>query len=239
MNQLENFTDERNCGICIHCGEALLDGEHNRDHVPSKVLLTPPYPENLPVVEICRQCNSGFSPDEEYLAAFLGAVICGSSEPDPRRFPVASKILEHNSKLRGRIDQAKVMQWDLWRNPIALWKPEMDRVEKVILKNARGHVLYELDVPELSSPTSLVVRPLPELSHEERAHFESTPNGLLWPEGGSRLMQRMATGGLLEGGWIEVQQGVYRYSIFQTYTGTSVRMVLQEYLAAEVLWDDV
>ena len=49
----------------------------SRDHVPSKVLLRQPYPENLPVVEICSRCNSGFAKEEEYVAAFVSAVVWG------------------------------------------------------------------------------------------------------------------------------------------------------------------
>ena len=82
MDQLTDYSDSRNKGFCSHCGSGLGPDDSNRDHVPTRGLLNPPYPKNLPVVEVCRQCNSGFSSDEEYLIAFLGSVISGSTRPD-------------------------------------------------------------------------------------------------------------------------------------------------------------
>ena len=38
--------------------------------------------------------------------------------------------------------------------------------------------------------------------------------------------------------WQDVQDGVYRYAVAQESDGILVRMVLREYLAAEVLWDE-
>ena len=38
--------------------------------------------------------------------------------------------------------------------------------------------------------------------------------------------------------WQDVQDDVYRYAVAQASGGVLVRMVLHEYLAAEVLWDD-
>ena len=58
-------------------------------------------------VGMCQECNSGFSKDEEYFAAFLASVISGSTEPDPLQFPTASRILAHNPRLRSRIDAAR------------------------------------------------------------------------------------------------------------------------------------
>ena len=95
---------------------------------------------------LCQECNSGFSKDEEYFAAFLASVISGSTEPDSLRFPTASRILARNPRLRSRIDAArhmdaiterKYVQW-----PYGL--RSFERIERVIVKNARGHLLFEL-----------------------------------------------------------------------------------------------
>ena len=61
---------------------------------------------------------------------------------------------------------------------------------------------------------------------------------MLWPEVGSRMMQRTAIGDLKPGGWVEVQPGTYRYAVHQLPELVLVRMMLREYLAAEVSWDE-
>jgi hypothetical protein len=118
------------------------------------------------------------------------------------------------------------------------------RVDRVVLKLARGHAAYELSEPQYEAPTSIAVAPLPLLSQEARLDFEAGPRaGALvgWPEVGSRAFQRLAlafggTGGMGAGGWIEVQPGRYRYLAFGDGSVT-IRMVISEYLACEVVWE--
>lgn len=83
MDYIDEFVDERQKSWCIQCGALIGDVDTNKDHVPSKVLLRRPFPENLPVVQICTGCNNGFSADEEYLPLFLNRVLAGSTEVAP------------------------------------------------------------------------------------------------------------------------------------------------------------
>lgn len=50
--------------LCCYCGY-WADTVY---HVPSKVFLNKPYPDNLPVVSCCKNCNEEFAFDEEYVA---------------------------------------------------------------------------------------------------------------------------------------------------------------------------
>ena len=245
MDQLRDYSDSRNKGFCIHCGSGLRPEESNRDHVPTRGLLNPPYPENLPVVEVCRECNSGFSSDEEYLIALLGSVLSGSANPDPVRFPTASGILTHNPQLGHRINRSQTVQSTLSGNTEVLWKPEIDRIERVIVKNARGHVLYEMGEPMLAPPSHVSVCPIQAMTAQQVDQFEDVPHGAGWPEVGSRMMQRAVvvhspgnSQEVYSDSWQDVQDDVYRYAVAQASGGILVRMVLREYLAAEVLWDD-
>jgi hypothetical protein len=77
VRQYETFVDERLLGFCAFCGGR----PGTRDHVPPKVFLDKPYPANLPVVASCARCNSGASVDEEFVAALLEVVICGTPTP--------------------------------------------------------------------------------------------------------------------------------------------------------------
>ena len=233
MRQLSDMSDIRNKGICINCGEYLEHGKSNRDHVPTKALLDRPYPDNLPVVETCRQCNSGFSRDEEYLSALIASVVSGSTDLDTERFPAAAGILNRSVRLRERIDQSRRVQSTLWGESETLWKVESERISRVMLKNARGHVLFELGIPFTSEPSYTGLSPFLRMSAEQIEGFEALPINYIWAEACSRMMQRQASG---EDMWVEVQSDVYRYTVIPTEEGTLVRIVLREYLASEMFW---
>ena len=118
-----------------------------------------------------------------------------------------------------------------------LWIPEVERIARVIVKNARGHFFLELGQSLSGPPSQVKIVPLTLMSNRQRTQFEN-PDGEYYavlPELGTRLMQRMFTGECGPGGWIVVQEGVYRYAVSEP---PSVRIVLGEYLAAEVMWDE-
>lgn len=246
MDQVKEFIDSRNKGFCIHCGASIRMEESSRDHVPTKGLLNRPYPENLPVVEVCRQCNAGFSSDEEYLIAFLGSVLTGSTRPDPVRFRTAAGILNRSHVLRRRIDRSQTIQETLWDGPEILWQPELDRIERVIVKNARGHILYEIGEPTLGQPSHVWSCPIPTMRTQDVAQFENVPSLTVWPEVGSRKFVR----GVLtfndhengqrvyiDDGWQDVQDAVYRYAVVPLHGQVLVKTVIYEYLATGVAWD--
>lgn len=104
-----------------------------------------------------------------------------------------------------------------------------------MVKNARGHIYYELGQPALGEPTDVVVVPLINLSDGQRSEFLTADLGPGWPEVGSRMMTRLLTGQDLDDGWVVVQEGVYRYFAVEN-GGFLVRIILREYLAAEVTW---
>ena len=237
MRQIREFVDERLKGACIHCGAGLSKANRSRDHVPSKALLRKPYPDNLPVVEICRDCNSRFAKDEEYAAAFLGAVLAGSTEPSRQRGPVGRGILRRNERLRSSIERAKSEFRTIGGETRTVWTPDARRFEQVIVKNARGHVCFEFGEPVFAAPTHVMACPLIGLTAEERAIFDLADAGPGWPEVGSRMLTRVLEGQDLSNGWVVVQEGVYRYAVTQTGAFV-VKMVMAEYLAAEVIWAD-
>lgn len=188
MDQLTDFSDSRNKGICVHCGEWPAPDDLSADHVPTKALLKPPHPENVPMVDVCRQCNSGFSRDEEYFVAFLACAISGTINLDADQFPVAARILNHSPRLRKRIDLAKQVQWTLDGNREIQWSPDLERVRRVVVKNGRGHIYYELGEPILYPPSHVGISPIPLLSDERWAQFNDVPHDGLWPEVGCRIM---------------------------------------------------
>lgn len=235
MRKIGDFSDSRNKSWCIHCARPVSSVELSRDHVPSRCLLAKPYPADLPVVFICRECNTDFAPDEEYLVAFLGAVLSGTVEAEAQVHPRSGAILRSNSELRSAIARAATTYMTRSGKERSVWQPDMQRVLNVVLKNARGHAYYEFGEPMLAPPAHIWAAPLSSLSDEKRDIFEDVTMDL-WPEVGSRMMTRFLTGEDLVDGWVEVQAGLYRYAVFQR-GGLTVRSVAADFLASEVSWE--
>jgi hypothetical protein len=179
---------------------------------------------------VCRDCNNDLSLDEEYFAAFLGSVLTG-------------KALAKSDKLQSRIagSKSEYVTHDGARR--LLWKPEYERIDRIVLKNARGHAFFEYGDPILAEPTYIWARPIEALNAEEAIEFEGLVTEFdeivlsAWPEVGSRMMTRVLTGQDLVGDWVIVQAGVYRYNVSQ-HGIMRVRSVIREYLATEVYWGE-
>lgn len=223
MRQINDFSDCRLTGSCVHCGGAT----ETRDHMPSKVLLEKPYPENLPVVWACGGCNGSFSLDEDYLACLLACTLAGSTDPQRVERQGVRRILERSPALRERLELSRRVVGD-----DAIFQVEEARVRNLVLKLARGHANYELSEQHLKRPDFVGIAPLRTLTVEQRHSFEEPPAVNVWPEVGSRAMNRIAVG---DCGWIDVQSGRYRYLAVAAGV-VIIRMVLSEYLACEVIW---
>ena len=144
-------------------------------------------------------------------------------------------MFSENASLRRRIKQARKTIATTGGAKKKVWVPEWERVQSVIVKNARGHVYFELGQPAFGPPTHFATVPLELLSNVERDSFLSVDHGSVWPEVGSRMMDRLCTGTDLADGWVIVQDGIYRFAATEN-DGFHVRIVIREYLAAEVIW---
>ncbi len=227
MEHLESFADSRLIANCVHCGGST----ETRDHCPSRILLDEPYPAHLPVLPACADCNAGFSLDEEYFACLVEVASTGGPEKVKR--PKVARILEQKPALAERLRQAKTVG----ENGGIIFAIEQQRVRNVVLKLARGHAAFELSEPQHEDPGHVSFIPIHLLSDDARNHFETSPAPRVWPEVGSRAMQRMLIAGdSAFSDWIEVQEGQYRY-IAVAGGPVMVRIVVGEYLGCEVIWD--
>lgn len=230
------YGDNRKKDYCVHCGGP----NQSRDHVPSKILLDEPYPENLLVSPSCLSCNQGFSLDEEYLSCLIECVLIGEVDPAKIERQRIAEILTKNSRLAETLKKSRVAK----DNGLFEWQADAKRIIAVLLKLARGHVAYELNEPRLEEPKFFAFKPLLLMTESERNAFEydgprDLANEPLWPEVGSRAMQRMMVVGnmLLDEGWLIVQEGRYRFLPLYGSGGVGARIVIREYLACEVIWD--
>jgi hypothetical protein len=217
-------------GVCVYCGGS----PETHDHVPSRVLLDKPFPANLPVVDCCKSCNTGFSLDEQYLACLIDCVIAGSASSKVVQRPEVSRILADTPELAARIASCQTRD----SNGQQIWQPEIDRVHNVILKLARGHVAYELSLLQLDQPASIICNPIIALGDNVVQQFLSPQVPPYWPEIGSRAFIRACKQfpDTSADHWHIVQHGRYQYLVSQA-SGLFVRILLSSYLACEVRWD--
>ena len=180
------------------------------------------------------------------MSMLLAAVLAGSTDPAEQIMPQAAKKLKCQPALRARIEQSRTRTTNLFGETETIFTPEYERVKRVVVKNARGHALYELDRWMNELPNAIMITPIQCLTQEQRDNFEGiTGKPLLsgWPEVGTRMFMRL---GLsfnpdyhdLEGQWVVVQDGYYRYWVEDTGVGLLVKSIIYEYLAAEVYWSD-
>lgn len=228
MDPKKFFIDDRLRGLCVYCG-AEAD---SRDHVPSKILLDEPYPENIPVAESCIECNQGFSASEEYLACFIDCVINGTTTPNKnfRNRIIATLIARPSIAKKIELSKKSDMSDGL------LWQPESRRVKEVVLKLARGHIAYELGIQRIDAPDIIEIVPIPFMSKLELESFLSIENSHFYPEIGSRAFVNLLTGkpNAYEQ-WCAVQENRYQYSVGQSH-GDWAKLILSNYLACHVAW---
>lgn len=227
MIDLKNYGDKRQTGFCAYCGGAT----ETRDHLPSKIFLDEPYPNNLPVVPACQDCNEGFSLDEEYVACLIECALNGSTVSGDISREKIRQILNKRPILASKLRKS---QQEI--NGNIFFGAETERIRNIVLKLARGHAAFELNEPQLNSPSQIAFVPLFSMTKEIRERFEALPKASFLPEVGSRAMQRLLANEPGTSLWVVVQPGRYRY-LTSVGSGINIRMVIGEYLACEALWN--
>jgi len=230
MSHIKRFSDYRLETMCSYCGNT----PDASDHVPSKILLNEPYPENIFVVPCCNKCNQSFSLDEEYIGCFLECVVCGSTEIDNLKSEKIKKVFNNKPSLKLMIEKSikKIDQQ-------TFFEIDTKRLENVLTKLAKGHAKYENSEPILKAPTSILYKAKTEMKQHERDSFFATQDISLLPEVGSRALQRLfINDGKASSHWITVQENNYVYNVHIDAGRISVKMVLKNYLVAEVIWNE-
>ena len=232
----EDYSDERNKAWCIHCGATLTSSGTTRDHTPSRVLLDRPFPANLAVTEICGPCNNGFSRDEQYVAAFLSAVLSGSTLPEDQKVLAMRKAFKRSPALRRSIESLKEEQLRLSGGADVRWYPDINRIHNVVIKNARSHLYFENGEPMFGEPSCISCKPIQSLSQSERDEFFGGLSGIApWCEVGSRWNFRLVEDENFDSeGFLVIQPGVYRFRV--EGGGTGLKSVIREYLTTSVYW---
>lgn len=230
LKQIRTFSDERLNNFCAYCGEI----PDTRDHVPSKILLDKPFPENLPVVPACENCNHSFSLDEEYFGCILECILRGTTEPKELERSKIAKILKRKEKLKKRLDDAKKVV-----GANTSFEIEEDRFINVILKLAQGHYRFENSESQIEKPTTLWFQALDTMTENEKREFFSLTEQTKMPEVGSRAMMVLFSSGVAVSKWITVQPNNYEYSVSYFDSKFIVKILIWGYLACQIEWHQV
>lgn len=230
-----DYSDDRNKAWCIHCARSLSGVDVTRDHTPTKALLSKPYPDNLAITPVCKECNNGFSLNEEYLVTLLSAVLSGTTDPERQIFPHAGKSLKRSSRLRLLLESQKTEQFRLFGGSDVVWHPDRDRIASVIVKNARAHLFFENGEPMLDAPQHVFIKPINGMTNDELSEFFYSDPQQPWCEVGSRWNTRIWEGDTFDSqGFLVVQDGAYRFRVEEG--GAGVKSVIREYLLTSVFW---
>jgi hypothetical protein len=207
---------------CIYCGNFA----NTREHIPSKILLNEPLPNNLMLVPACESCNKGFSSDEIYFAyivEYLASKYYG--------YKISGKIqqcFESNLNLQNRI---------LFRDKSNLIIDDLT-VKKILRKYALGHISYIFDTYAYRNDYTVIFKFITELSEEQKREFNTLESMEVMPELGCRGCQELLVS--LDGQsaaclWNEVQENRYRYMVCAKADSILVKIIINEYLYAKII----
>jgi hypothetical protein len=136
--------------LCYNCG---IREATTLDHVISKTLIPEPRPNNLVTVPACKECNGGFSKDEEYVRDRLSAAIGGEDFGAPVTWDKAWRSMQR--------PKAKGKKFGLFKEIFKLPAPVVtkdgpsdmgvlmnkQRVNRVVEKMVRGFYLHHFNTP--------------------------------------------------------------------------------------------
>ena len=226
MKQYDVSVDSRIAGICIYCGGIAK----TRDHVPSKAFLDKPYPENIPVVPCCSECNNKFSKDEEYVVCAIECLKCNSADVNNIEREKVRSTLLHAPTLQTRIESySKDLCSDI--SNLRTIKIEKERFDNVIRKLVLGHLFFENSIINFAN-IKWQYKLLPRMNSQELEDFFAPYQLTLSPEIASRALHRMI---LINGDpyldWEIVQPNLYQYCT--SADGAHLKILIGNYLAIE------
>lgn len=214
---------ERMCCYCGECADTV-------DHVPSKILLDEPYPENLPDVPCCRKCNEQFSLDEEYVAVLLECVRWQTFNPKQFQRNKVRKIVEHTPAL---LETVKETVHTLLDGHFSIHLDNA-RLNKVLTKLIGGHLRYE-GLDQLFLHEGLEIRFYQNIHANPDFYrkFYAPITSSLLPDVGSRALIAMMEQGCVDAPWLTVQPKVYDYCVAPD--NSEVRIIIHDFFGVQGL----
>lgn len=226
MIQRPEYGEGHHERICCYCGD-LAD---TVDHVPSKVFLNKPYPDNLPVVPCCKKCNVNFSLDEEYVAVLFECVRRQTFDFNQLEREKVRKIIKHKPALLQTVMASVLKSYDGHYSI----DPEDTRLSSVLIKLVGGHLRFE-GLDQLFIHDGMKISFYQDIRSNrefyDRLHAPIFSN--LLPEVGSRALRAFIKQESACGLWFEVQPDVYEYCVAPD--NSEVRIIVHNYYGIRAL----
>ncbi|MGO4498591.1 hypothetical protein AB4114_22175 [Paenibacillus sp. 2RAB27] len=226
--------DKESYSECIYCGKQAK----TREHIPSKVLLSKSYPDNLGIVPSCKECNKSFSGDELCLSLLI--------EIKKRKHYGAKYIFSEEVESRIRYNKTLVKDIEEVIENGNLKKFD-EKISAIVFKLAVGHSVYELSEGYCINKGSINYSFADSLSIEEIEEF-SLPfdiSGELFPEIGSRVYDRVIvldldlvavnneeqklSTHLVLLDWVNVQDSMYSYTSYRFGDEIIIKMIISDF----------
>jgi hypothetical protein len=230
---------------CVYCGNP----SDTREHCPSKVFLEKPLPTDLPVVPSCKECNNSFSGDELYVSVLIELLknYCYKEEY-PLKASTMKRIKERKDAQEAVASFEKIRITNIIEND--------SRIIRILQKLAVCHATYELSEGYqcdkwTGQASSLQYGFRPYLSQNEIDNMDSAIviNNMMFPEIGSRVYEHIyVVQPLLQSidgdkqmmlnlcmmDWTDIQDDNYRYICWLDNDNIYVRIVIKEFLYAQI-----
>lgn len=206
--------------ICCYCGE----WADTVDHVPSKVFLDVPYPDNLPVVPCCRKCNEEFSLDEEYVAVLFECVRWQTFDPIQFKREKIRQIVRHIPAILITVRESVIPLLD----GHFLIDSGNARLRRVLTKLIAGHLRFE-GLDQFFLHTGFKIKIYQDIHANEKFYkrFNSPIYSGLLPEVGSRASIAVVEQESAGSPWFTVQPNIYSYSVAPD--NSEVRIIVQDF----------
>jgi len=224
--------------VCIYCRS---NPAKSKEHLPSRVFIDIPYPNEYSIVPACEKCNIGFSADEVYVSCFVDKLRNALSDyMIPLRGKTISALSHDNELARILCEQIRAESDKIYVN----YQPEP--FLKILIKLAKGHLCQLQDkVIESDCLVECTFKFKNDLSELEVYNFEELPLAEIASECGSNFTHALLVVervGLQPSQvlipWDEVQEGNYRYLTYFADNKFVVRIVICETLFAEVQFSE-
>lgn len=233
---------------CIYCGEVA----NSREHIPGKIFLEKPYPDNLLLVPECKKCNNSFSDDELYMWFVIQILkkkyyksIYNMSEIGEKRFRNNSSII---TKVNKDLDTFCINNSLNQKDYIYNFKSK--RIERILQKLGVGHSVFELSECYYTRneewSTSVIYSFLPVLSIEGLNNFDELIDisNYPLPEIGSRLFEHIyvipppieykCCKGFVMLDWVDIQERGYKYICAYLGVKIIVKITISDFLYATI-----
>lgn len=229
--------------FCIYCGNEA----NTREHAPSKVFLRKPFPDNLPVLPACKNCNNAFSDYELYSEVYLDSLkyLSGYSEnlsiDNNERIFKSTAFYDAQCDLKKYIDTGGIIC--------------NEKLQKILIKLSICHAVYELCEGYSTDGKAIELKEISvnfrlNLNEKEIEKFlmPIDISNKTFPELGSRIFEniRVVEPVLtpLKGGedkklqlvilfWTEIQEGEYEYIAWIEDNEITVKIAIHDFLFAQ------